>query len=212
MMQETHTTSDYETRASLYWWFATLLTHELTAEQLAHYQTDSDGRALLLSLGQDETLAPAVNQMLAALNKLVLMSRPELELAADFSQLFLTDSKAGAPPYASVYHSKSGLLFQQPHHDMQAALNAQGLAIDSHFNEPADHIAIQLDYLGNLIMREGEQSNEKQLEFIQTQIMTWLPSWVNATAKVHNSGFYQGVAQLLLAFLKQDISDTVIAA
>ena len=41
-----------EQRASLYWWFATLLTKELTKEQLAHYFT-GEGLQLLTQLEQE---------------------------------------------------------------------------------------------------------------------------------------------------------------
>ncbi len=194
-----------ETRASLYWWFATLLTKELDKEQLALYFC-GEGVKLLDQLEQEPGFTAPVKKVKSALTAILAMRKPELELAADFSQVFLTDTKAGAPPYASVYLSESGQLFEQPHQDMLELLKAKGLVVDPEFKEPADHIAIQLDYLGNLIIQDGNSVSKAQIEFIDAHILSWLDLFVKATAKVKNSGFYQGICQLLQAYIKQDIA------
>ncbi|PKG38548.1 molecular chaperone TorD [Psychromonas sp. Urea-02u-13] len=195
-----------EQRASLYWWFATLLTKELDKEKLAHYFS-GEGVALLTQLGTEPKFEQAVAQIKAALVTIMAIKQPSLELAADFSQLFLTDAKKGAPPYASVYLSETGQLFEKPHHEMLDIFKQQGLMIDPDFKEPADHIAIQLDYLGNLIMKEDENSQQAQTDFIEHQLLSWLSTFVSATQKVNNSGFYQGICQLLLLFVEQDLNE-----
>ena len=194
-----------EQRASLYWWFATLLTKELSKEQLAHYFT-GEGLELLNQLEQEPCFSEAVLKIKAALVTIMAIKQPSLELAADFSQLFLTDAKKGAPPYASVYLSETGQLFEKPHQEMLALFKSEGLMIDPNFKEPADHLAIQLDYLGNLIIKEGKDNSQAQTDFINNQLLSWLPPFVDATKRVSNSGFYQGVCQLLLLFIKQDIT------
>jgi TorA-specific chaperone len=195
-----------ESRASLYWWFATLLTKELDKEQLALYFS-GQGLKLLDHLGEEPTFNAPVKKIKSALLNVLAIKNPQLELAADFSELFLTDAKKGAPPYASVYLSESGQLFEQPHHDMVALLKNQSLIVDPTFNEPADHIAIELDYLGNLIMQDGDDISDAQILFIEEFILSWLGLFVTATAKVNNSGFYQGVCQLLLAYIEQDLAE-----
>ncbi len=205
-MTETTVSEINETRASLYWWFATLLTKELDKEQLAIYFC-GEGVKLLDQLEQEALFTASVEKIKSALTTILPINKPELELAADFSQIFLTDTKAGAPPYASVYLSKSGQLFEQPHQDMVDLFTAQGLVVDPNFKEPADHIAIQLDYLGNLIIQDGEGVSDAQIDFIETNILSWLDMFVQATDKVKNSGFYQGICQLLQAYIKQDIAE-----
>ncbi|WP_022939946.1 molecular chaperone TorD [Psychromonas hadalis] len=194
-----------EQRASLYWWFSTLLSKELTTEQLTHYFS-GEGVELLNQLAQESLFSETVTQIKSALVIIMAIKQPTLELAADFSQLFLTDAKKGAPPYASVYLSKSGQLFEKPHQEMVELFKKEGLMVDPNFKEPADHIAIQLDYLGNLIIKEGENNSQAQTNFINNQLLSWLPPFVEATKRVNNSGFYQGVCQLLLLFIKQDIT------
>ncbi len=194
-----------EQRASLYWWFATLLTKELDKEQLTHYFS-GEGVVLLAQLEAEPDFTESVKQIKSALVTIMAINQQSLELAADFSQLFLTDAKKGAPPYASVYLSETGQLFEKPHHAMLEIFKKEGLMIDPDFKEPADHIAIQLDYLGNLIMKQDENSIEAQTDFIEQQLLSWLSQFVDATKKVNNSGFYQGVCQLMLAFIKQDLT------
>ncbi|MCE2571079.1 molecular chaperone TorD [Motilimonas eburnea] len=202
----TKITEQDETRASLYWWFASLFSQELTAEQLKQYRASplGQGRALLNALAEQKEFNDAANAVITALDNLVKLPHPELELAADFSQLLLTDLKTGAPPYASLYLDQKGLLFQQPHDDMQALLQDQGLRITPDFNEPADHLAIQLDYLGNLILQTSTQDPQAQHQFIQRHLLNWLPQWVTRSRQVRRNGFYPALAQLLLQFIEQD--------
>lgn len=195
-----------ETRASLYWWFSTLLSKELEKEQLASYFS-GEGADFIKLLEQEPEFTIPVQKLKSALMTVLPNNRPELELAADFSQLFLTDAKKGAPPYASVYISETGQLFEQPHQDMLLLFKQQGLVIDPEFNEPADHIAIQLDYLGNLILKDGQTISLAQIEFIEQNILSWLDLFVQATKKVNNSGFYQAICQLLQAYIEQDIKE-----
>lgn len=195
-----------EQRASLYWWFATLLTKELTTEQLTQYFS-GEGQNLLDQLQSEPLFEPSIKKIKSALVTIMAIKRPTLELAADFSQLFLTDAKKGAPPYASVYLSKSGQLFEQPHHDMVSLFNKNGLMVDPEFKEPADHIAIQLDYLGNLIIKDADTISVAQRDFIKQHLLTWLPTFVASAQRVNNSGFYQAVCQLLLDYIEQDFAE-----
>ncbi|MDO6763184.1 molecular chaperone TorD [Agarivorans sp. 1_MG-2023] len=203
MIETPNISEENETRASIYWWFATVFTKELDKQQLAAYTT-GEGAQLLKQLADTAELSPAVKLVNNHLAKCMALQHPELELAADFCQQFLSDSKVGAPPYASIYLSSSKLMYQEPHEQMLALLVAQGLRVDPEFNEPADHLAIQLDYLGNLIMREDDNP-QQQAEFIQQHLLSWLPQWLEALSKVSKGGFYQGFAELLVAYLRLEL-------
>lgn len=194
-----------EKRASLYWWFATIFTKELELAQIEAYRT-GDGADLLKSLSEEPELSAAVAKINNGLAKCLAMAHPEVELAADFCQMFLGDTKVGAPPYASVYLSSEQLMYQEPHDAMAKILTDAGMQIDPEFKEPADHIAIQLDYLGNLIMREGDTSSE-QRQFIEQQLMSWLPLWLEASEKKSCNDFYLGFIELLSAYLKLDLAE-----
>lgn len=194
-----------EIRASIIWWFSTLLTQEMDEEQLATY-CNGQGDRLLEQLAEQPELTEPIRQLQQALSELNRNQHPQLELAADFCQLFLCDSKSGAPPYASVYLASNGMLFQEPHEEMLRLLHDHGLTLRQSFNEPADHIAIQLDYLGNLILRDGDEPSHEQSEFILNHLLNWLPLWYQACVKVRNSGVYQSVIQLLCQYLHTELT------
>ncbi|MGY5451503.1 molecular chaperone TorD [Agarivorans sp. MS3-6] len=203
MLEQVSSSEESEVRASLYWWFASTFTKELDKQQLNHY-ISGEGAALLKNLAEVPELSSAVQRINNGLAHSLAMRHPELELAADFCQLFLTDANTGAPPYASIY-SGSKMMFQQPHEDMQALLKQQGMQVDPAFNEPADHLAIQLDYLGNLIIRDGQKATSAQGQFIKQQLLSWLPQWVDSLQNATGGEFYKGFAALLLAYLYLDI-------
>ncbi|WP_371186779.1 molecular chaperone TorD [Thalassotalea maritima] len=198
-----------EIRASIYWWFATLLSKELTQSQFTGY-ANSEGANLLNQLALEPMLRKDVDAIKQSLAKLNLHKHPYLECKAEFSQLFLMDNKTGAPPYASIYLSEQELMFQQAHNEMVALLKQQGLAIVDEFNEPADHIAIQLDYLGNLVLAtlqasDSRQVCKQQLDFIENKILIWLPLFLARMTRINNSGFYQNICQLLHSYLLLEV-------
>ncbi|MDP2570672.1 molecular chaperone TorD [Vibrio penaeicida] len=206
-MQETKAFN--EKRAEIYWWLSSLFAHELKQEELEHYHT-AEIRGFISGLAENETLKPAAQQLIESLNKFQDREDAQLELAADFCGLFLTTDKKAALPYASIY--KSGLLNDEPAKQMESLLREKGVSLLEGFNEPADHLAIQLDFLGNLIIRSNELKTNEQFEdalreqlwFINTHLMTWLPIF-NKNCKNHDGfGFYAALSQLLVSFVELD--------
>lgn len=198
-----------ETRAGIVWWFSTILSTELNEQQFKSY-INEQGASLLIQLATEDDLACNVKEIQQSLIALNTKAYPHLECAVEFSQLFLMDAKKGAPPYASVYLSEDGLMYQKAHDEMVRLLLQQGLSIDKQFNEPADHIAIQLDYLGNLVLSSLNSSDEKssnldQLQFIEHHLLNWLPSFISQMKHTSNSGFYQNISKLLLCYLQLEV-------
>lgn len=199
-----------EIRASIMWWFSTLLSKELNEKQFQSY-LDKQGAFVLNQLACEPTLALPVEHIKQSLKRLAESKYPYLESAVEFTQVFLTSDKSAVAPYASVHLSKDGLMFQQAHEDMVTLLKSKGLAISREFNEPADHIAIQLDYLGNLILASVKASDKfdaskQQLHFIENKMLTWLPILQNKVKAIENSGFYQNILILLIELLTLEAS------
>jgi len=201
-----------EKRASLYWWLSTLFTSELSQKQIEAY-AQPEAEAHMQSLTEDPALGRGAIRLQSAIAVLLSMKEPWLELAADFTQLFLTDARSGVPPYASIYLSDNGLLFHKPHEQMLAILEAGGLAIEGEFKEPADHLAVQLDYLGNLIMKtvqaekvgEAKRLIRDQMIFLDEHMLNWVPTFSQRCQQLSTTtDFYQACSELLLAFLLQD--------
>ena len=202
-----------EKRAEIYWWLSSLFAKELSAEILEEYHSPQV-RSFLTALGQNEQLRPYINKLIDALNRVLDRNNAQLELAADFCNLFLKSDKDSALPYASIYIGDSGLLNGQPATEMENLMYQYQIGVNKSLNEPADHIAVELDFLGHLIIcsnklmqpKEMETSMQEQAQFIEARLLSWIPSFVDKCKKLDNFGFYASVTEVTLAFIKQDYS------
>lgn len=200
-----------EKRAEIYWWLSSLFAKELTEESLQQYHS-AEIRSFLTGLGENPHLKPAIDKLVDALNRLIDREDAQLELAADFCDLFLKSDKDSALPYASIYIGKSGLLNDQPAADMEKLMTEHGIEVDKGLNEPADHLAIELDFLGNLIIRSNELEQERHMEdafieqeeFIQQHLLSWVPQFSKKCEALDEFGFYSATSLLLIAFLELD--------
>ncbi|MDA0117003.1 molecular chaperone TorD [Vibrio sp. T11.5] len=200
-----------EKRAEIYWWLSSLFAKELTEEDLQQYQS-VEIRSFLTGLGENSHLKPAIDKLVIALNRLIDREDAQLELAADFCDLFLKSNKDSALPYASIYIGNSGLLNDQPAADMAELMAKHGIEVDKGLNEPADHLAIELDFLGNLIIQANELDQERHMEdsfaeqegFIQQHLLSWVPQFSKHCETLDKFGFYSAAALLLVTFLELD--------
>ncbi|GAK85008.1 chaperone protein TorD [Vibrio ponticus] len=111
-----------------------------------------------------------------------------------------------------MYVGTTGLLHDEPANEMEALLAKHGVAVNQDLNEPADHIAIELDLLGNMIIRSNELEQERHLNdtlieqeaFIRQHILNWVPKFSAKSQALDSFGFYSAVASLLVAFLELD--------
>ncbi|MFG0833974.1 molecular chaperone TorD [Aeromonas bivalvium] len=208
-MQEFLATS--ERRAELYWWFATLFAAELSDEQIAEYDS-YDVRSFLKSLSTLDPMRDAVAELNDAIARLLVRPDRQLELAADFAGLFLCDPKQGVPPYESLYRGEGGLLMQAPMAQMQARLTRLGISISDKYKEPEDHLAIELDLMGNLIIRaaEARTADERarwlaeQDGLLHEQLLGWFSRFEQGCRAKDSFGFYGACARLLGVFLLMD--------
>ncbi|ENM5917981.1 molecular chaperone TorD [Vibrio mimicus] len=199
-----------EKRAEIYWWLSSLFIKELSEQDITHYHS-AEIRTFLSGLADEESLADDVRSLIDALNRLQDRQDAQLELAADFCDLFLKSDRDSALPYASVYTDK-GLLNGKPAQQMRELLAAREVKVDQNLNEPADHLAIQLDFLAHLVISTNqlEQNSEVnaalqvQSDFISQHLLTWLPVFVERCTQFDTFGLYAAVARLALAFVKQD--------
>lgn len=200
-----------EKRAEIYWWLSSVFARELTEQDLEAYQS-ADIRSFLAGLGENTSLKPSVDLLVDALNRLQDRQDAQLELAADFCGLFLMSDKSGALPYASIYIGESGLLNDKPAQEMEMLMQQKGIALQEGLKEPADHVALELDFLGNMIIRSNELErldhiNDALLEqkaFIEKHLLSWLPKFSDKCKQQDEFGFYAAVATLLVQFCQLD--------
>ncbi|MGF1723721.1 molecular chaperone TorD [Photobacterium nomapromontoriensis] len=200
-----------EQRAEIYWWMSSLFARELTEQDIEQYQ-NGEMATFLSGLAMTAELKASVETFRDALQRLDKRDDAQLELAADFCGLFLSTPKSGALPYASMYVGKSGLMNDKPAQDMNKLMDEYAIAQRKEFNEPADHLAIELDFMGNLIIMANQQSSEAaaeelmqaQLNFINTMLLNWLPLFAKEAKRHDKFGFYAAAAEMLLAFCQLD--------
>ncbi len=126
MMQELKILN--EKRAEIYWWLSSLFFKELSEQDIARYHS-AEVRTFLSGLADEQSLNREVKHLVEALNRLQNRQDAQLELAADFCDLFLKSDRDSALPYASVYTDK-GLLNGKPAQQMRELLGAHGLRLN----------------------------------------------------------------------------------
>ncbi len=199
-----------EQRAEFYWWMSSLFSKELTQEDLNIYFGDDMAQYLSML-----AMTPELKHAIATFQELLLKQKTrhdgQLELAADFCGLFLSTPKTGSLPYASIYIGTTGLLNDKPAQEMGNWLQRFEIAQRKDFNEPLDHLSIQLDFMGNLIVLANHENEEKQESmmkeqetFLESMLMTWLPAFQKELATFDQFGFYKAAGALLLTFIELD--------
>lgn len=208
MMQELKILN--EKRAEIYWWLSSLFFKELSEQDIARYHS-AEVRTFLSGLADEQSLNREVKHLVEALNRLQDRQDAQLELAADFCDLFLKSDRDSALPYASVYTDK-GLLNGKPAQQMRELLGAHGVKVEQNLNEPEDHLAIQLDFLAHLAISANQIEHSAQLslalqaqsDFISQHLLTWLPAFAERCTQFDAFGLYSTAARLALAFIQQD--------
>lgn len=207
----------WESESLLCRWLATLLGAELEEATLACYRR-GEARPLLGLLRDEHGLDEEVARVERSLSRLVMFTTPHLELAADFAELFLADARSGAPPYASLYADEAGRFHGAPAERMEARLTDAGFAIRREVGEPADHLAIMLDYLARRLLALAEASGKEEggasgetrealrrelRAFLDEELCPWLPRLVARSAGTTTaSDLYPAVLALTAAYLE----------
>lgn len=187
-------------RSTLYRLFAGLILQELQGTRFLalkdHWQ------ALFRNLASaEESLGPACQRCLAAIQHLLTIKDAELELRADFTQLFLQDaSKTSAAPYAGLYQEQPSLGTVSP--ALLKWFNYSQLKLTEHYYETRDHLAALLELMAHLIEKNDYSA---QHVFLSEQVLSWLPKWAQRCQTIKlSSDFYPSIAQLLSQFCFQD--------
>ena len=141
-----------------------------------------------------------------------------LELAVDYVRTFIgyrNDTYGAAYPFESVYTSEKRLLMQAARNEVLAAYRAAGMTLDDSWNDPEDHIAIELEFMQAMsektaqALREGDEGRAKrclkaQRDFLSDHLLSWTPMLTADMKRFAKTGFYQGLACLTDGFLRVD--------
>lgn len=134
------------------------------------------------------------------------------DLRADYTQLFVGPGVLKAPPWESAYASEERLLFQESTLDVRKTYLKYELISNGYPREADDHIALELDFMKNMILKtidseayeEIESLLQEQNSFLKKHLLWWIPFFSGDIVSRSNSMFYRGMARLLEGFLKLD--------
>lgn len=145
------------------------------------------------------------------------------ESESDYLKLFIGLGRPLAPPWESVYTSEDGLLFQAETLDVRAWYEAYGVESKMKYNEPDDHIALELEFIsfltGQAIQSLEDGDEAKALEYIKglsefliKHPLQWVFSWCKLVEDNAKGQFYKGISLLVSGALRQiaEQSDAVI--
>ena len=103
----------------------------------------------------------------------------------------------------SFYESEDGRLMGPPAKMMASRLKASGLALPGEGSVPADHLAVEVEYL-TLLLEGGFGDGGKDLleeaqDFARTELGPWLEQLTKRLQTETDCPFYPAAARLLLA-------------
>ena len=140
------------------------------------------------------------------------------DLLVDYTRLFLGPAGARAQPYASVWLGGENALMQDDTLAVLRLYEEGGFEIDDAFQDLPDHVAVELEFLYLLLFREnearlaGDESAGRAWadlrgRFLEGHLGLWLGPFLRATREHAQSGFYETLAELTEAFVRQAASE-----
>ena len=136
---------------------------------------------------------------------IALANSGQEELSISHAELFIGPFELIAPPYGSVYLEKNRQIMGNTTVGVLKSYQEAGLSVAE--KEPPDHIAIELEFMSFLSIREAEARAEgrvneakdsfgKQKDFFHNYLR-WVPNFCEAIRKGTKSRFYQSLAVCL---------------
>ena len=141
---------------------------------------------------------------------------PAVELEAlrvDFTRLFVGPFKLLAPPYGSIYLEDNRIMGESTI-DVENWYEEEGL--DVAINDPPDHIAMELEFMYYLTVKQIQAAKEensqniqlyrqKQKSFLCSHLARWLPELAENVQENAQTEFYKKLTQLTEMFVQSDL-------
>ncbi len=150
------------------------------------------------------------NEISESLTTIQTTDPSEIEtLKTAFPRLFrgVSEQKSPDPPYESLY--RDGAIYGESTTAVRNAYREAGLDVsDDEAREPADHLGIELQFLGELCTSEGrddESVRDQKRRFIEEHIGVWIVDLRAAVVDADPPPFYQAVLELTEGLLQLEI-------
>ena len=141
------------------------------------------------------------------------------QLACEYARVFLaagvfTRDRQTAVPYESVFTGEERIMMGVARDDVVARFLEDGFQVNPDLHEPEDHLAFELEYLVNMNERAGALARAKdkaqlrrnvvrQLEFIETHLLNWIPELRDVAQEYAKLSFYTGMLLVAQGALEQ---------
>ena len=134
------------------------------------------------------------------------------ELEVEYARLFVGPHALPAPPYGSVYMDGDRSVMGPSTKEVARLYAAAGLEVDVENAEPADHIAVELEFVHYLaseearLRREGDEQRATELGdlrrlFLNRLVFPWVPSFCDDVRAHTESPYFGTLAGTLKSFL-----------
>jgi TorA maturation chaperone TorD len=144
------------------------------------------------------------------------------DLRVDFARLFVGPYALLAPPYGSVYLDGERRVMGSSTMDVHTRYLNAGLEIAAHFKEPPDHIAVELEFMHFLVVKEIEailhsdadvaiKYFDHQEVFLKKHLAAWVPQFVSHVAENATTDFYKHLARATDLFIKQEYNHILVS-
>ena len=138
-----------------------------------------------------------------------MVRQEQQQLALDHSALFIGPFELIAPPYGSVYLEKKREVMGETTLEVIRFYQDAGLQVEE--REPADHIAIELEFMAYLHNREtaalrngsteeADRYTHLRRNFFSTCLNPWVAEFCRTVRAGTNNGFYLALADCLVTF------------
>jgi TorA maturation chaperone TorD len=131
------------------------------------------------------------------------------QLSIDHAALFVGPFELVAAPYGSVYKEQHRQVMGWSTIEVIRFYQDAGLSVES--KEPADHVAIELEFMHYLCLKEaeaemaGNQSERQEFRHLQSRFfqtaLLWVPQFCDSIKKGTTNPFYSGLADCLREFM-----------
>jgi TorA maturation chaperone TorD len=137
------------------------------------------------------------------------------ELAIDHARLFVGPFALLAPPYGSVYLDGERRLMGDSTLAAGECYYEVGLEVAAGFNGTPDHIAVELEFMHFLVVKEfdalaggnldrAQNFRQKQRAFLERHLAAWVPDFSRSVAEQAQTAFYRNLAAATRIFIESE--------
>lgn len=181
------------TRSRAYRWFSQAFLKPATIEE-----SPDALRKILEALGVD--------------GNVIFSNVTKKQCISEFPKLFSHNLTPDSPPYETQYGVSHIFLQSQQLADIAGFYKAFGLRLDEKAHERVDHLAVELEFLAFLSLKEahaleGQKAaqvdicRDAQRKFLKDHLGRWLPAFGDCIKRKLPEGAYTKVTQALVLFV-----------